>query len=76
MGKMQRLVHLLTQNTGNEENNLIQSLLRNYNLYSLTGHSRIGLALFLWRSGRDVADALNNEPPHTVHMNSKKGDRS
>lgn len=54
------LYHLFTQHkTGDEHTTLIRKLLGHWGLYSLTGYSKWGLALFLFRSARDVKQALD-----------------
>ncbi len=64
MDKWQLLARLLMQDgIGDEENPLIQRILKNYNLYSLSGFSRIGLMIFLLRSGSDFMQVLNETTP-------------
>ncbi len=61
MNMWERLDHLLKyQVIGTEENDLVQKILKNYNLYSLTGHNKWALALLIARCIRDITQALDD----------------
>lgn len=70
---LDRMVKLLTKTNGNGDRPLIHKLLTNYGVFSLTGHSPLGLALFLIRSSRDVRQALDqNDDDSPAAMSTRK----
>jgi hypothetical protein len=70
--QLDRLVKLLMSGKG--DNTLLSKLVRNYRLFDLTGHSYMGLTIFILRSYGDLVEALNqieNDDADIPHMHVK-----
>lgn len=51
---------------GGEDTILAQRLIRHWGVYALTGYSKWGLMLFVFRSARELKQALDEEATREV----------